>query len=224
MSAAYYPAARGVRWDDPAFAIAWPDAPPESFGAGPHVAGFVTARRVLVTGRAGSSGARRSRPSERGFEVHGAALDAPLLAPAGVVWHRVDLLEPGARSALRRGAADPPGAPRLGYGPRQILGRPRELPLGGGEPGDSWNRSPATGGARVVVRGDPAPNTTGPGRSHAASTPRRCAHTLCTEPARRPAVRGVIGACGPRGTLAVVGPNLPRARAARGLVPGSFPA
>lgn len=61
----------------------------------------MTARRVLVTGATGFVGRQALAPLlGRGFEVHGAAPDAPLREPAGVVWHGADLLEPGASERL----------------------------------------------------------------------------------------------------------------------------
>ena len=74
----------------------------------------------------------------------------------------------------------------------------------------------AAGGRRAVVAGSCAEyDWSGPQPCSEPATPLR-PHTLYGT-CKKAAVRGVIGACGPRGTLAGVGPNLPRARAAGGL-------
>jgi nucleoside-diphosphate-sugar epimerase len=69
---------------------------------------MTAARRVLVTGASGFIGRHALEPLlRRGLEVHAvtrAGVPAPQ-APPGVVWHRADLLDPGAHGALLDAAA-----------------------------------------------------------------------------------------------------------------------
>ena len=96
-------AASGVRWDDPAFGIEWPAAPPDGrvdLRARRGVSGLPPVSRVLVTGASGFIG-RHVLPLlvTAGDEVH--AVGRRLGSEGGnVVWHTADLLVPGAAEAL----------------------------------------------------------------------------------------------------------------------------
>ena len=93
ISSAYAPeAARGVRWDDPAFSIEWPPAPPGGrtmARARRAVSRLRAMSRILLTGATGFIG-RHVLPRLKG-EVHAVTTRPP---PAGdsVRWHRADLL------------------------------------------------------------------------------------------------------------------------------------
>ena len=99
MAHHYVPeAARGVRWDDPAFGIDWPARRRRThLRARRGVSGLRAVKRVLVTGgSAASSAAGRSRRcAERGYEVH---------APTS---READLLEPGAAERADRASCRP---------------------------------------------------------------------------------------------------------------------
>lgn len=61
----------------------------------------MSAPRVLVTGATGFLGRHAlAALGARGFEVHGAAPDAPDAGGGAAVWHRVDLMEAGAPRRL----------------------------------------------------------------------------------------------------------------------------
>ncbi len=58
-------------------------------------------KRVLLTGASGFIGRQAIGPlRERGYEVHAVRARPPGDAPEGVVWHRADLLDPGAAAAV----------------------------------------------------------------------------------------------------------------------------
>ena len=98
--------ARGVRWDDPAFAIDWPAAARRAHDvrARRRLRGLRAvsgARRVLVTGASGFVGRRVLEPLRaRGFEVHAVGRRVPAGAGGEVVWHAADLLDAATRRAV----------------------------------------------------------------------------------------------------------------------------
>ena len=109
MGHVYVPdAARGVRWDDPAFAIELAARRTASARCRTRTARTRTSRRER-TARAGD-GCERLRRAQaswarsraRGFEVHAVSRSAPANAGgrAATTWHAADLLDSAARRAL----------------------------------------------------------------------------------------------------------------------------
>ena len=93
MGADYQPTlARGVRWNDPRFAIAWPVAAGRHQRPRRRLPRLQAMNCILVTGASGYAGRQcLGHLQELGFEVHGIARQP--LPSAGVVMHAADLLQ-----------------------------------------------------------------------------------------------------------------------------------
>ena len=190
ISTPYVPdAARGVRWDDPAFGIEWPPAPPggaHDVPARRRVSRLRSVSRVLLTGATGFIGRHALAPlrggGPRGARRHDAGAAAG--RTIGVTWHRADLL--ASADVVAEVAPEVLAPPRVVRGAGPLLDRAGERPLGGGVAGAAARLRrrgrPPRGGRRHVRR-----VRLGRGRASAAtSSARRCGRPRCTE---RPSTR-----------------------------------
>src|SRR5262249_37299850 len=96
MSERYHPElARGVRWDDRALGVAWPDCAARVISPRDQaLPGLPPRPRLLITGATGFVGAACvRRASELGLATHAVARSFRGALPAGVTAHAADLLD-----------------------------------------------------------------------------------------------------------------------------------
>ena len=184
MGTTYVPeAARGVRWDDPAFGIEWPEPPAGGADRSPSATRPIPTSRHEPGARHGRE--RLHRPPRRSARCWPArprgprGRAAPPARPDGVRWHAADLLAARGAPLVAEVAPEHAPAPRLVRRARALLDRARE---------PRWVEATlallrAFAAARRAARGAspaPAPSTTGRRATGAASrtTPLRAGDAL----------------------------------------------